>query len=165
MRTISLMFIGQGRVGTSLRKRLEAYSRTGNGLEFSVAATVRSRSIELDNGHRIARDPGAWNDVLSLAWDFRRARKDLVILDVSDADALPFHLDLVEDGFTVVTANKRPLVGPYAEFRTLADAIDARNHRASWFEATVACPSSGPSASWSRPATGSSGSTPCSPAR
>jgi len=137
MRTLSLLFIGHGRVGKAFQDRLDAYRRAGHGLEFSVEAFVRSRGIELANGYVFARDPGDWKCVAALARDLRQAGKDLVVVDVSDADTQALHLELVEGGFTVVTANKRPLVGTYEDFARLIEAIDHRNHRAYWFEATV----------------------------
>lgn len=138
MRTIPLLFIGSGRVGTALRGHLETYNSRSRALKFEVAAVVRSDRIELEDGTCRARPSSdAWESVIETAHELRRKRPETVIIDVSDAKTRSTHLSLVESGFTVVTANKRPLSAAYDHFRRLTEALDGRGHHAYWFEATV----------------------------
>lgn len=138
MRTIPLVFIGSGRVGTALRGHLETYNDKNRTLKFEVAAVVRSDRIELADGTCRARPSSdMWESVIETAHELRRKRPETVIVDVSDAKTRSTHLSLVESGFTVVTANKRPLSVSHEHFRRLTEALDGRGHHAYWFEATV----------------------------
>jgi len=131
-----LIFIGCGRVGTALRGHIEAYNRRGGPLRFSVAAVVRRDRVEMSDGTSKPRHASDdWQSVLEALYDMRA--KDPVVIDVSDARSTTLHLWLIDGGFTVVTANKRPLSHSNETFRRLTEAVDGRSHRSYWFEATV----------------------------
>lgn len=139
MREIDLILIGSGRVGTALRAHLAAYDeRPGAELKFRVIATVRSARIERDDGTTVTRHASDdWREVAEFAMRLRDEGRDPVVIDVSDARNFVLHRMLVDGGFPVVTANKRPLSGSLDGFRLLTRAFDRRGHRAYWFEATV----------------------------
>jgi homoserine dehydrogenase len=135
MRTVPLIVIGRGKVAKAFAARLSRYARRRppSDIRFQVVATLHRSGIILADGRKARRRPGDWSEVTALA----RAATSPVFVDLSDADALEGHLEWVHSGFTVVTANKRPLAGSYEAFRRLTDALDPRGHRAYWFEATV----------------------------
>ncbi len=139
MREIDLILIGRGRVGGALKRHLRAYhDRPGTDLKFVLEAEVTSDRIDRADGSADRRTSSdAWLPVVELAHALRRRGREPVVVDVSDARTLALHLSLVESGFTVVTANKRPLDTDRPTFCRLTDATDLRSHRAYWFEATV----------------------------
>lgn len=138
MREIALILIGCGRVGGALKRHLAAYNdRPGNDLKFVTEAEVTSGWINRIGKSVKRTSSDAWLPIVELAMELREKGRDPVVIDVSDARTLALHLSLVESGFPVVTANKRPLEGDQQMFRRLTDATDRRTHRAYWFEATV----------------------------
>ena len=138
MRIIPLLLIGCGRVGNALRGHLEAFNQKGGKLKFQVAAVVRRDRIEFEDGSVRQRYTSEdWESILETAHDLRGRNPETVIVDVSDARTTVVHLRLVESGFTVVTANKRPPAHSIETFRRLTEAVDGRGHRSYWFEATV----------------------------
>lgn len=139
MREIDLILIGRGRVGNALRRHLLAYNeRPGTDLKFVIEAEVTSAWIDRAGGTTVPRTSSdAWLPIVEMAMELRRQGREPVVVDVSDARTLGLHLSLVESGFPVVTANKRPLDHDHQTFRRLTDAMDSRSHRAYWFEATV----------------------------
>ncbi|HJV32625.1 MAG TPA: hypothetical protein VJ694_01225 [Patescibacteria group bacterium] len=118
---------------------MDAFNRrSGVDLKFHVAATVRRDRIERDDGTARTRHASdEWREVAEHAFAKREGGRETVIVDVSDARTFVLHRMLVDGGFTVVTANKRPLVGSTDGFNLLTRAIDRRGHRSYWFEATV----------------------------
>ncbi len=139
MREIDLILIGRGRVGSALKRHLRAYNeRTGTDLKFVLEAEVTSGWIDRAGGKTDRRTSSdAWLPIVEMALELRRHGREPVVVDVSDARTLALHLSLVESGFPVVTANKRPLDVDLPTFRRLTEAMDHRSHRAYWFEATV----------------------------
>jgi len=139
MREVALFLIGRGRVGEALCSHLEAFNaRPGQDLAFRVEATVRSDRIELASGEvRQRRSSDDWLPVIETAHEMRRNGLEPVVVDVTDARTHGLHRSLVDSGFTVVTANKRPLSVSPEFYRILTRAFDHRTHRSYWFEATV----------------------------
>jgi len=141
MRIVPLMIVGFGGVGRAFLQQIEAYARRhaeDAPIRFLKAAVVTSRRVARHDGTEVERDPGDWDCVAR----FAREAEILwgappVIVDATAADNAGAHLRWVEEGFTVVTANKLPLNGTLETFRRLTSAIDPRGHRSYWFEATV----------------------------
>lgn len=140
MRIVPLILIGFGGVGKAFLQQIEAYARRHGdeaSIRFLNAAIVTSRRVSKHAALEAERDPRDWECVPRIA----REAETLwgappVIVDATSAPDAP-HLRWVEDGFTVVTANKLPLNDSLETFRRLTSAIDPRGHRSYWFEATV----------------------------
>ena len=138
MREIDLILIGCGRVGGALKRHLAAYNdRLGIDVKFVTEAEVTSGRIDRGGVTVRRTSSDAWLPVVELAMELRRQGREPIVIDVSDARTLALHLSLVESGFPVVTANKRPLEGDHQMFQRLTRALDSKTHRSYWFEATV----------------------------
>jgi homoserine dehydrogenase len=103
-----LIVIGKGNVGRAFLR--QAGDR--------VAASFDSKSFR-----------GGWNEMTDgIAKDF----KDPIIIDLTAADNAAAHRQWIDRGWTVVTANKKPLSGSQEDFKALT--ADSRRY---WHEATV----------------------------
>ena len=141
MRIVPLILLGYGGVGRTFLQQIEAYGRQhpyGEPVRVLVEAVVTSKTLKRTGLPDAERDPSDWSSVTQLARDVSlRTGVSPVIVDATSADIDRAHLAWVREGFTVVTANKRPLTGEYEVFKTLTEAFDRRGHRSYWFEATV----------------------------
>jgi homoserine dehydrogenase len=141
MRLVPLILIGHGGVGKALLKQIDAYAERHGAeapIRFLQAAVITSRRVSRHAAIDAGRDPGDWDGVARIA---REAEilwsAPPIIVDATAAECGDAHLRWVDEGFTVVTANKRPLNGSLDAFHRLTGAIDRRGHRSYWFEATV----------------------------
>lgn len=141
MRLVPLILIGHGGVGKAFLQQIDAYAlrhAADPPIRFLTAAVVTSRRIARHAALDAEREPDDWACVTRIAAEAELLYGQRpVLVDATAGVADVPHLRWVEDGFTVVTANKRPLNGTLEAFHRLTSAIDPRGHRSYWFEATV----------------------------
>lgn len=145
-RSLDLVVVGAGRVARAFLAMIDAsrdeLARTRN-LGLRVLAVANSRAALLDAGglvpstaaDRLQTDgkPMAFDALLDAAE--RNRASDVVVVDLTAADGSGQHLQALQRGFHVVTANKKPLSGSGASWRALVDA--ARRSGATYgFETT-----------------------------
>lgn len=147
-----IAIIGKGKVGGALLRIIEERTAAGDpGAPKVVAIAGRRQILTSKEGFGqkmlfalgyggIERDKAWWTNVDGL-WDGRLfeelrrvASKQLVVVDCTAEDCASFHLACLaqQKGWSIVTANKKPLCGQMAEFRELT--ADPRRYR---YEATV----------------------------
>lgn len=112
MRAHDLIVIGRGNVGGTLIKQLEARraALAAMGLDLRIAATIDMPE-------------GGWEAVTATADKLGLERP--IIIDATAADSAAGHLEWLARGWSVVTANKKPISGPLATYDRLAAARDA----------------------------------------
>lgn len=142
MRIVPLVLVGHGGVGKAFLQQIEAYAkRHGEAApnRFLTAAIITSRRIARWGGQELERPHcHEWECVPQIAREAElKWGTPAVVIDATSEENGIAHLRWVDEGFTVVSANKRPLNGPLWFFRHLTNAIDPRGHRSYWFEATV----------------------------
>lgn len=141
MRIVPLILVGFGGVGKAFLQQIDAYAARHAApapIRFLTAAVVTSRRIARHAAMETARDPEDWDCVARAASEAELLYGHRpVIVDATACANAEAHLQWVESGLTVVTANKRPLNGTLETFHRLTNAIDPRGHRSYWFEATV----------------------------
>jgi len=142
---MDILLLGFGNIGRALselliERRAHVFQRFGleprivavcdrSGYVFrpnAIAAhDLRVLQAEKAGGHHVAAMPGAIastdpTEMVREALAYRLARP--VLVDVSDyADAHLVMLEAMKLGCDIVTANKKPLAGPFAQYRQLRD--------------------------------------------
>ncbi|HTK59702.1 MAG TPA: hypothetical protein VL283_00705, partial [Candidatus Baltobacteraceae bacterium] len=141
MRIVPLILVGHGGVGKAFLQQIDAYAKRHGSeaqVRFLTAAVITSRRIARYAAEDGERDPDDWECVPRIA---REAEllwgAPPVIVDATSEENVIVHRRWVDEGFTVVTANKHPLNCALQSFHHLTTAIDPRGHRSYWFEATV----------------------------
>ncbi len=156
---VDLLLLGYGRIGRALatlvRERHDAIrtrfgrtprvvgiaDRSGyvfdpNGLSVDAlqrATDAKERGAALAELSECVRTDDA-GELLRTALSYRLARP--IVVDVSDGDTRTVHLEALERGADLVTANKVPLAGPVEGYRALVAAAE-RSGRLLRKEATV----------------------------
>jgi aspartokinase/homoserine dehydrogenase 1 len=127
-RRVDLAVLGTGRVARSFLRMLDetrAALRRSHGLDLAVLAIANRTSLWLDEhgGASIdgAAEPRPGDGVLLARLDVAR-QGPVVLVDLTGSDTTALHLDAVDRGFHVVTANKIPLSGPLAASQALLAA-------------------------------------------
>jgi aspartokinase/homoserine dehydrogenase 1 len=134
-RRLDLVVLGAGRVARALLAMMEEAApevARMHHLELRlIALSGRGRAVV--DGAGLGRDPiGRLDrdaralDLSSLFEEAERARaSDVVVVDLTADDLAPAHLDALRRGWSVVTANKKPLSGPLSVWRELQEACGA----------------------------------------
>ena len=133
-RTLDVVMIGAGRVGASFAAMVastrDELART-RSLSLRLLGVVTRSGAVLDPGGiepsalraRLATEAVALDDAALLDAIDRARSADVVLVDLTAAETAPLHLAALERGFHVVTANKKPLAGPFGVWRKLLDAV------------------------------------------
>jgi aspartokinase/homoserine dehydrogenase 1 len=133
-RILDVVVIGVGRVGQALLEMI-AQSREevaeSRNVEIRLLAVARSTRFLLDRDGLDPREAAKQlqtagerpsdEELLRLIDEARSG--DVVLVDVTAADAVEFHEAALQAGVHIVTANKKPLSGSLASYRGLVDAV------------------------------------------
>lgn len=153
-RVVNVFLYGIGNVGRTLLRQIQqgrAALLRAKGIELRVLGVSNSRSCLFDDqglgeemlarlteGRRPETIPGsqpydsheALLDLLSAGHD-----TDIAIVDVTASESIPLHLGALSRGFSVVTANKKPLAAPFEQYRDIWRL--AREHGVSYHYETT----------------------------
>lgn len=141
-RMVNVFLYGCGNVGrTLIRQIIESrpYLAAGRNLQVQVLGVCnRSHYLfeeqglteatleHLRDGTSIRDLPEAtpYKDGTTILDALESGRyTDVAFVDVTDADAVNVHLGALERGFSVVTANKKPVAAPYPEYARLKELV------------------------------------------
>ena len=132
LRTAHVVVAGIGGVGSELLSQIASQAdalRASYRLELRLAGVATSRAMKCDRlgldptrGRKLVAD-GPPVDVEALASFIESLPSPRVFVDVTaSADVPKIYQRLLAQDVAVVTANKIPLAGPYAEFQTLVQS-------------------------------------------
>ena len=132
LRTAHVVVAGIGGVGSELLSQIASQAdalRASYRLELRLAGVATSRAMKCDRlgldptrGRKLVAD-GPPVDVEALASFIESLPSPRVFVDVTaSADVPKIYQRLLAQEVAVVTANKIPLAGPYAEFQALAQS-------------------------------------------
>jgi bifunctional aspartokinase / homoserine dehydrogenase 1 len=132
-RRVNLMVLGCGQVGRTFLRLLGETRRSmeaGLGLELRLVGLATSTRLlleegGLDPGEAVAALEGASprpSDEELLARLHEARCSDLILVDLTAADTADLQRRCLASGLHVVTANKRPLSGPLADYEALLEA-------------------------------------------
>lgn len=133
-RTVDLVLIGHGRVAQTLLPMLaqtRAALKDSRRLDLRVLGVATSRQRVLDGdglapdtvAARLAAGESAGVDVAWLDAIGRLRHGPVVVVDLTAADTAGIHQAALDRGFHVVTANKRPLTGPMADYDRMVASV------------------------------------------
>ncbi len=148
-RRLNLFLLGTGLIGGTLLKQIAAVASTlrrERHLCLHVRGIANSRHALVDAGEGI--DLATWDEALQasdaplnletfIAEAIRLRAPNSVLVDCTASDAAPQHYaEALRAGFAVVTANKRGLTAPFADYAARRDAARL-SHAPFRYETTV----------------------------
>ena len=138
MRVISLFIIGKGTIGKALLAHILSVKRgleaqgidlkisaiagskqvlfRSNGITSGVVSGVIENNIEFESIPGISGN-GGWDDLLFKIREDRSVNK--IVVDVTAEETGEMHLKFLREGWSVVTANKKPISGSGDLFSSL----------------------------------------------
>jgi aspartokinase/homoserine dehydrogenase 1 len=134
-RRLDVVVLGAGRVARALLAMMDDAAPEVDRMHHVelrlIALSGRGRAVV--DGGGLGRDPLARLerdavscDLAALFDEVERVRaSDVVVVDLTADELAPAHRDALGRGWSVVTANKKPLSGPLATWRDLQDAARA----------------------------------------
>jgi aspartokinase/homoserine dehydrogenase 1 len=141
---LNVFLLGVGTVGNELLRQLRESPATE---DWSLSGIASSRRMSLE---RRRRDRDRWSNALldgaaanatdlsALAAFVRSTPGPCVVVDCTASDAMvDLYAELLAAGIDVVTANKKPLAAPQAEWRRLLEAQGSPGSGRLYHEATV----------------------------
>lgn len=130
-RMLHVAILGVGTVGATLLRQLKGAQAPHIELRVSLVASSSRWVLDADGIDpdealdRLREGPIRPDDAALVAALAEERFTDVVLVDLTAAETTTLHELALSAGFHVVTANKKPLSGPYASYRRLVDARDA----------------------------------------